>query len=160
MLFYDMRKRNNNPATRVEKYGAIWMNIAILVAEASTAKRRQVGCAIVTPAMGVYTGYNGTVSGSSNNCELENGETDPEVYHAEENALDKMLAEGISAKGSIVYLTLSPCINCAKRIKGSGIERVYYKEEYKSLDGVDFLNRNGVECLPFNGIGEVLVIGE
>lgn len=133
------------------KYSSLWMNIASVVSLESPANRRKVGCVVVTPSMGLYTGYNGVV-GCCNECEGEDGMTKEEVIHAEQNAFDKMLKEGVSSKGAILYVTLSPCIECAKRIVNSGIREVYYKELYRCKKGVDFLIKNGVRCFQWDQV--------
>ena len=147
---FNMRQRVSDDG--VEKYGTLWMNIAQVASQATTSQRKKVGCAIVTPSMGVYVGYNGTYPNADNTCELDNGETSPETYHAEENALDKMLNEGIRANGSVVYLTLSPCLNCSKRLAGAGVKAVYYLEQYKCSKGVDHLKKRGIVVEQFESI--------
>lgn len=148
LQFHNMRDRQQ--PTGIEKYGTIWMNIAKLVAKASTAKRRQVGCAIVTKSMGVYTGYNGTIVGDDNVCEdAHDFSTLSSVFHAEDNALHKMSEEGIETEGSVVYITLSPCIVCANLLLNAGVSAVYYQDEYKCRLGIDLLRSNGVECTEF-----------
>jgi len=133
----------------IERYSSLWMNIASIAAQESTATRRKVGCAVVTSSMGVYTGYNGVLR-EDNVCEDENGLTKVEVIHAESNALDKMLKEGISSKDAVVYVTLSPCVECAKRLANAGISAVYYKEKYKCSAGIDYLVSNRVLCLSWD----------
>lgn len=128
------------------KYSYMWMMTAYTISFASNAERKKVGCVVVTPSMGLYTGYNGTAPGDDNRCEIED-RTKEEVFHAEENAFDKMLKEGVSAQGSVVYLTLTPCIHCAKRIAGAGVECVFYLEEYRCSKGIDYLRKRGVKCM-------------
>ena len=115
-----------------------------MMAHASSANRKKVGAVVVTPSMAVFTGYNGTHPGAQNSCEDLNNRTLDTVYHAEENALDKMLMEGVRAKDSVLYLTMSPCINCAKRIAGSGVAMVSYLEKYRCDEGVNYLKSRGV----------------
>jgi dCMP deaminase len=134
------------------KYSYLWMMIAYMMKEASTAKRRKVGAAIVTQSMGLYTGYNGTYSGNDNNCENNSDQTKDEVYHAEENALNKMLREGVSTKNSLAYITTAPCMKCSKTLLGAGIEHVYYMEEYRCDSGIEFLRKNGVNVCTWEEI--------
>jgi dCMP deaminase len=144
------RSRPTNIFTfKQEKYQSLWMNIALMAAMESTATRRKVGACVVTSKLGVYVGYNGVLS-SDNICEDENGLTKEEVIHAEANALDKMLKEGVSSDGSVIYITLSPCMSCCKRIVNAGVVGVFYQEEYRCTEGIKFLRRNGVVCLPWS----------
>ena len=106
--------------------------------------RRQVGALLVKDNMIISDGYNGTPSGFENICE-ENGVTKPYVLHAEANAISKVAKSGNSSEGATLYVTASPCIECAKLIIQSGIKRVVYKDEYRLTDGVDLLVRAGVE---------------
>lgn len=138
-----MRQRPIHKTESPLKYAYQWMSIAYMMAYASSAKRRRVGAVVVTPSMAVFTGYNGTAPGAPNTCECD-GITTSQVYHAEENAFDKMGREGVSAKGSLVFLTLSPCINCARRIAGLGAVGVYYLQEYRDRAGIEHLMEMGI----------------
>lgn len=138
-----MRQRPIHKIDGPLKYAYQWMSIAYMMAYASSAKRKRVGAVVVTPSMAVFTGYNGTAPGVSNTCECD-GATTSQVYHAEENAFDKMGREGVSAKGSLVFITLSPCINCARRIAGLGAVGVYYLQEYRDKAGIDHLMEMGI----------------
>lgn len=142
-----MRQRPRNGMPHQGKYSYQWMMIAFCAKESSSAERKKVGAAVVTNSLGVYTGYNGTAPGDDNCCEVvEDGQlvTKPTVIHAEQNALDKMLMEGVSAAGSIVYITLSPCIHCAMRLAGSGVSAVYYLEGYRCNEGIEYLRKRGI----------------
>jgi dCMP deaminase len=93
----------------------------------------------------IATGWNGTPAGfPSNLCET-GSKTKDEVVHAERNAIDKMTLEGVSTRGSILFTTTAPCIECAKSIAAVGIIKVYFKNTYRSDDGTVFLKRMGVE---------------
>ena len=118
--------------------------MAEIWAKNSYCKRRQVGALLVKDNMIISDGYNGTPSGFENICE-ENGVTKPYVLHAEANAISKVAKSGNSSEGATLYVTASPCIECAKLIIQSGIKRVVYKDEYRLTDGVDLLVRAGVE---------------
>lgn len=119
------------------------MDIAIRVAEMSHAQRKKVGCVIVKDDRILSMGWNGTPSGFDNKCEDENCDgsltTKKEVLHAELNCLAKLAKSTESSKGSTMYVTLSPCINCAKLIIQCGIQRVVFKEKYHDESGIDFL---------------------
>lgn len=116
-------------------------------AKNSYCKRRQVGALIVKERMIISDGYNGTPSGFENICEDETGATKPYVLHAEANAISKIAKSGNSSEGSTMYVTASPCLECAKLIIQAGIKRVVYKDEYRLTDGIDLLKRAGIEVV-------------
>lgn len=119
--------------------------MASIWAKNSYCKRRQVGALLVKDKMIISDGYNGTPSGFENVCEDESGATKPYVLHAEANAISKVAKSGNSSDGSTLYVTASPCIECAKLIIQAGIKRVVYRDEYRLTDGVDLLKRAGIE---------------
>ena len=128
------------------KFDDKYMSMAAIWATNSYCKRRQVGALLVKDNMIISDGYNGTPSGFENVCE-ENGVTKPYVLHAEANAISKVAKSGNSSQGATLYVTASPCIECAKLIIQSGIKRVVYKDEYRLTDGVDLLTRAGIEVV-------------
>ena len=115
-----------------------FLEMAYVFANLSKAKRRKVGCIIVKDGQVISNGFNGTPSGFKNRCEV-NDVTKPEVLHAESNALMKIARSTNSSIGSTMYLTCSPCFECAKLIIQSGITRLVYKEDYRKEDGIDLL---------------------
>ncbi len=119
--------------------------MARIWASNSYCKRRQVGALLVKDKMIISDGYNGTPSGFENVCEDENDKTKPYVLHAEANAITKVAKSGNSSDGATLYITASPCIECAKLIIQSGIKRVVYMDEYRLEDGVELLRRAGIE---------------
>ena len=119
--------------------------MAAVWAKNSYCKRRQVGALLVKDRMIISDGYNGTPSGFENICEDENGVTKPYVLHAEANAITKVAKSGNNSKGATLYVTASPCLECAKLIIQSGISRVVYRDEYRLTDGVDLLRKAGIE---------------
>jgi dCMP deaminase len=141
------------------KFNKALMGTAVIWSKESTCKRNQVGAVIARNGRIVSTGYNGTISGASNTCEelcqtcsgkgcercqgtgLVSKNT---VVHAETNAILFAAKNGIQTNGCSIYITLSPCIECAKMIVQAGINEVYYKEQYRNTDGVEFLKQNGV----------------
>ncbi len=129
----------------MEKFDHSYLQMAAIWAQNSYCRRRQVGALLVKDRMIISDGYNGTPSGFENNCEDENGVTKPYVLHAEANAITKVAKSGNSSKGATLYVTASPCLECAKLIIQAGISRVVYKDEYRLTDGVDLLRRAGVE---------------
>ena len=129
----------------MEKFDKAYLEMATVWARNSYCKRRQVGALIVKDRMIISDGYNGTPSGFENVCEDENGVTKPYVLHAEANAISKVAKSGNSSAGATLYITASPCIECAKLIIQAGITRVVYKDEYRLLDGVELLRRAGIE---------------
>lgn len=120
------------------------MRLALDVAEASYCVRKKVGALIVHGDNVIAIGYNGTISGFPNVCELEDGTTRPDVLHAESNAIAKCAKSSNSSNGAALYVTLSPCFECAKIIIQSGIKEVYYKEEYRNLDGLNLLKQSKI----------------
>jgi dCMP deaminase len=154
-----------------KKFINLYMDWAKRVAECSYAKRLQVGAVIVKDDCVISYGYNGMPSGWDNNCEdteytyderdTVNGDwtydynskrwsklkTKQEVLHAESNAIAKLAKSNNSGVGSSIFITHSPCIECAKLIYQSGISTVYYDGDYRSDDGIKFLLRSGVEVV-------------
>ena len=124
-----------------------YLRMAQIWAENSYCHRRQVGALIVKDKMIISDGYNGTPAGFENVCEDEEGHTKPYVLHAEANAITKVACSNNSSDGATLYVTSSPCIECAKLIIQAGIKRVVYGEVYRLTDGIDLLARAGVECV-------------
>jgi len=124
-----------------------YMRMATIWAENSYCKRRQVGALIVKDKMIISDGYNGTPAGFENNCEDENNETKPYVLHAEANAITKVAQSHNSSLGATLYVTTSPCIECAKLIIQAGIRRMVYNHKYRRSDGCALLERAGVEVV-------------
>ncbi len=124
-----------------------YMRMARIWAENSYCVRRQVGALIVKDKMIISDGYNGTPVGFENICENEEGFTKPYVLHAEANAITKIARSNNNSNGATLYVTTSPCIECAKLIIQAGIVRVVYGEEYHLTDGIDLLKRAGIEVI-------------
>lgn len=124
-----------------------YMRMALVWAENSYCKRRQVGALIVKDKMIISDGYNGTPSGFENNCEDENYETKPYVLHAEANAITKVARSHNSSEGATMYVTTSPCIECAKLIIQAGIKRVVFNQKYRRTDGCALLERAQIETV-------------
>jgi len=122
-----------------------YIRMARIWAENSYCKRRQVGALLVKDKTIISDGYNGTPSGFPNVCEDENDTTFPYVLHAEANAIAKVAQSNNSSDGATLYVTASPCIECAKLIIQAGIKRVVYSEKYRLTDGIDLLERAGVK---------------
>jgi len=123
------------------------MDCAVRFSQLSTAKRLQVGAIIVKDDRIISIGYNGMPSGWTNECEYEteNGlVTKDEVIHAEANAIAKLAKSSDSGQDATMFCTHAPCIHCAKMIYTSGISKVYYKQKYRTDDGLDFLNKCNV----------------
>ena len=129
----------------MNKFDEKYLAMAEVWAGNSYCRRRQVGALLVKDRMIISDGYNGTPSGFENICEDENGVTKPYVLHAEANAISKVAKSGNSSDGATLYVTASPCIECAKLIIQAGIRRVVYKDEYRLTDGIDLLKRAGIE---------------
>ena len=129
----------------MEKFDQSYIAMAGVWAQNSYCKRRQVGALLVKDRMIISDGYNGTPAGFENVCEDENGVTKPYVLHAEANAITKVAKSSNSSEGATLYITDSPCMECAKLIIQAGIKRVVYAREYRIIDGVDLLRRAGIE---------------
>lgn len=142
-----------------EKYLGTYMKTAKLFAEHSSAVRKKVGAVIVKDDRIISIGYNGMPSGWDNVCEhevvvavvdgvpqreIKELRTKPEVLHAESNAIAKLAKSSESGDGASMFITCAPCMNCAKMIFQSGIKEVFYGEEYRNNDGIEFLNKCGL----------------
>ncbi len=123
-----------------------YLRMARIWAENSYCRRRQVGAIIVNDSMIISDGFNGTPSGFENVCEDEDNRTKPYVLHAEANAITKVARSNNSSEGATLYVTASPCMECAKLIIQSGIKRVVFNEIYRITDGIDLLRRAGIVC--------------
>lgn len=127
-----------------------YLRMARIWAENSYCKRRQVGALVVKDKMIISDGYNGTPSGFENKCEDEHNLTKPYVLHAEANAITKLARSSNNSEGATIYITASPCIECAKLIIQSGIKRVVYGEKYRLEDGINLLRRANIEVIYLN----------
>lgn len=136
-----------------KKLDNYFMGVAKLTAQLSHARRTKVGAVMTKDNRIISVGYNGTVRGDDNNCEdeLPDGSlvTKNTVVHAEMNALCFCAKTEIESDGATIYLTLSPCANCALAMIQSGIKRVVYLEQYRDLSGVKILEQAGVEVEKF-----------
>lgn len=144
------------------KHDSQYMRIAKIWSENSHARRHKVGAIIVKNNTIISDGYNGMPAGFDNCCENEihsfrpeDGEyvelvTKPEVLHAEANAITKLAKSTQSSVGATLYVTMSPCIECAKLIIQAGIQKVYYDEIYRNTDGLELLKKAGIEIEQLN----------
>ncbi|MDD4149149.1 MAG: dCMP deaminase family protein [Bacteroidales bacterium] len=126
-----------------------YLEMASIWAKNSYCKRRQVGALIVKDKMIISDGYNGTPSGFENECEDEKYKTKPYVLHAEANAITKVAKSGNNSCGATLYVTTSPCIECSKLIIQSGIVRVVFLDKYNNTEGLDLLERAGIDVINF-----------
>lgn len=127
-----------------DKFKIYYMNIALLTAELSHCTRRKVGCIVVKNDRIISIGYNGSVAGDDNNDIDEYGNTLPTIIHAEANAISKLCRSVESSEGCTMFVTLSPCLECSKILYNAGVTSVYYREDYKNLNGVEYLKNHGV----------------
>ena len=141
-----METNNEKQLTLDRRY----IRMATIWAENSYCTRRQVGALIVKNQRIISDGYNGTPAGFENICEDENNVTKPYVLHAEANAITKIARSNNSSEGASLYVTASPCIECAKLIIQAGIKRVVYGEKYRLEDGVNLLKRAGIDVIYLN----------
>lgn len=135
------------PDSKQYKLDERYLKMAHIWAENSYCKRRKVGAIIVKDKMIISDGYNGTPSGFENICEYDNDTTKPYVLHAEANAITKVAKSNNSSAGATLYVTTSPCMECSKLIIQAGIKRVVFDEKYRIIDGLNILERAGVELI-------------
>jgi dCMP deaminase len=124
-----------------------YLKMAAIWAQNSYCKRRQVGALLVKNKMIISDGYNGTPSGFDNICEDENNKTYPYVLHAEANAITKVAKSNNSSDGATLYVTSSPCLECAKLIIQAGIKRVVFYDNYHHDDGIMLLKKAAIEVV-------------
>jgi len=143
-----------------EKFVDAYMDVAERFAKLSSARRLHVGAIVVKDDRIISIGYNGMPSGWDNNCEDKVWTPDgdytlkskPEVLHAETNAIAKLAKSTESGNNAIMFITHAPCLDCAKLIFQSGIGGVFYRDNYRSTDGIKFLEKSGIEV---KQIGEI-----
>lgn len=139
------------------KYIPFYMDLADKVADQSYCVNAKVGCVILTSNNVMAIGYNGTPSGRPNKCECEDGKTKDETLHAEQNALAKLIKSNESTKDSTMFITLAPCIDCAKAIYMAGVKVVYYGQKYRCNKGLDFLSSVGVICTQVKPVNQEVI---
>lgn len=122
-----------------------YMECAEVFARLSTANKLKVGAILVKNQRIISIGYNGTPEGWDNTCEDEFGKTLPEVIHSEANCISKLAKSNESGENSIMFVTHSPCMQCAKAIYGAGIREVFYKTPYRDDSGILFLEKCGIK---------------
>jgi len=130
-----------------QKFVDAYIDVAERFAQLSSAKRLNVGAIVVKDDRIISIGYNGMPTGWDNCCEDENNKSKPEVLHAEANALTKLAGSHESGKDATLFCTHSPCIDCAKLIYQTGITAVYYKNDYRSTQGIDFLTKSNIKIV-------------
>jgi dCMP deaminase len=142
-----------------QKFIDAYMDVAERFAQLSSAKRLQVGAIVVKDDRIISIGYNGMPTGWDNCCEdviredevgFQVTKSKIEVLHAESNAVAKLAKSSESGLGATIFVTHSPCIDCAKLIYQSGISNVYYKTSYRDDDGIKFLKKSNVEITKIN----------
>lgn len=133
-----------------DKWIKMYLDIATRLSRESHATKLKVGAVFVSASGVMATGINGLPAGGSNICEYDN-KTLPEVSHAEEAVMTKLLRQGVSTVGGYIFCTHSPCINCAKLLANSGIKTIWYLEDYRCSSGIDYLGRLGVEVIRYDG---------
>jgi dCMP deaminase len=138
-------EHNTRQIEKQKQFDRHYLEMARIWSKNSYCQRRQVGALIVKDKMIISDGYNGTPSGFENLCEDESGVTKPYVLHAEANAITKVARSNNSSEGATLYVTSSPCVECAKLIIQAGIKRVVFAENYRTHDGVQLLQRAGIE---------------
>jgi dCMP deaminase len=144
------KKQNTVNSEKILKFDRRYLEMAAVWAKNSYCKRRQVGAILVKDNMIISDGFNGTPSGFENICEDENNITKPYVLHAEANAITKVARSNNSSDGSTLYITSSPCVECAKLIIQAGIKRVVFSDSYRISDGIELLKRANIEVVQIN----------
>ena len=147
------------------EFDDIYMELAVNLAKRSHCIKRHVGAVLTKDTRIISIGYNGPPAGT-HNCDVEfpvNGCAHDSkgscslAIHAEQNAIMYAVKNNASVEGTTLYVTLSPCIACARIIYSMGIEKVIYLKsyaEYKGIEldeGVDFLERFGVKTTKYEG---------
>jgi len=135
-----------------QQFDLRYIQMARIWAKNSYCKRRQVGALLVKDRMIISDGYNGTPSGFENDCEDENDQSKPYVLHAEANAITKVAKSNNSSNGATLYITDSPCMDCAKLIIQAGITRVVYGDEYRITDGIKLLEKAEIEIVKISDV--------
>lgn len=148
--FFEEHSIDNCPDKKQFQFDVVYLKMAREWAANSHSKRSQVGCLVVKNKTIISDGYNGTPTGFPNICEDENNNTLPIVLHAEANAITKLAMNTVSSMGSTLYVTLSPCFDCAKLIIQSGIKRIVFSELYRKLESLELLNQAGIEIVYIN----------
>ena len=146
-----------------QKFIEAHMRTALVWADLSYAKRRKVGAVLAKDDNILSIGYNGTLPGEDNVCEIEVPEVDylgnicgtnlvthDGVIHAEHNCLAKMMKKTETSVGATLFVTLAPCIKCAREIVLAEVKEVFYLEEYRDMSGVEFLESRGIPCYKVN----------
>jgi len=143
-IVYNLNTENMEFKTQENKQFMLdqrYLKMALIWAQNSYCKRRQVGALLVKDKMIISDGYNGTPSGFENNCEDQNNLTFPYVLHAEANAITKIAKSNNSSEGATLYVTSSPCLECSKLIIQAGIKRVVFYDSYRLEDGINLLKK-------------------
>ena len=141
-----MEKTDSQPyGNRQPQFDKRYLEMASTWSKNSYCERRKVGALIVKDRMIISDGYNGTPQGFENVCEDETGKTKNYVLHAEANAITKVAKSNNSSQGATLYVTSSPCLECAKLIIQSGIKRVVFLEKYRIEEGIELLKRANIE---------------
>jgi dCMP deaminase len=138
--------KHPNPEKQ-HQFDVHYLQMAQIWAKNSYCKRRQVGALLVKDRMIISDGYNGTPSGFENECEDKNHLTKPYVLHAEANAITKVAKSNNNSEGATLYVTTSPCIECSKLIIQAGIVRIVYLHHYSKNEGLQLLERAGIEVV-------------
>lgn len=134
-----------------EQFDRSYLEMAKVWARNSYCTRRKVGAILVKDRMIISDGFNGTPSGFENICEDDvTGKTKPYVLHAEANAISKIAKSGNNSEGATLYVTDAPCLECSKLIIQAGIRRVVYMIEYRVRDGIELLERAGIEVTKYD----------
>jgi dCMP deaminase len=148
--FYKEINQENCQDEKLFRLDKVYLRMAKEWSENSYCKRSKVGCLVVKNKTIISDGYNGTPTGFPNECEDCDNKTLPLVLHAEANAITKLSQNTVTSQGSTMYITLSPCYECAKLIIQSGIKRIVFSEFYRITDSLELLTQAGIEIVYIN----------
>jgi dCMP deaminase len=148
--FYKEINQDNCLDEKLFRLDKVYLRMAKEWSENSYCKRSKVGCLVVKNKTIISDGYNGTPTGFPNECEDCNNKTLPLVLHAEANAITKLSQNTVTSQGATMYITLSPCYECAKLIIQSGIKRIVFSEFYRITDSLELLSQAGIEIVYIN----------
>jgi len=128
------------------KYAEALMDMAIRFGETSTAERLKVGSLIYKNSSIISLGVNGQPPGwETEVCEDSEGKTLPTVRHSEAAALEKLYLSTETSEGAEMFISHSPCLSCSLKIVAAKIQKVYYRHEYRCSQGIEYLEKNGIE---------------
>ena len=144
---YKTWSKNDCPDPKQFKIDSVYLRMAKIWSENSYCERNRVGCIVVKNRTIISDGYNGTPTGLPNSCEDTNNNTLNYVIHSEANAISKLAKSTISSEGSTIYITTSPCYDCAKLLIQSGVKRIVFSSLYRKQEAFELLEKANIETI-------------